>query len=133
MDYYSFLPSVRLALQPSKKILLLLLFSACTVSNHALAIDLQIKGIGSGSIENAVLFTSTTSGCPRQAISLGNINLSESQHIYDLPLSASLTQWWIIGNKEGNVIYSSSNAKVDAQELEHDAPFSEVGTDSTAL
>jgi len=77
----------------------------CT-SPSLCAIGLSVNG--TGTLEDAILIASVGGAPPRSIAVLGDINLSVLNHIYDVPVPAEATVWWLIGHQGSEVVYSSN-------------------------
>lgn len=78
------------------------LFGSCV---H-ISVELDVPD--GGVLEDAILIVSDNGDVPRDAFSLGDIDLSESivtfAHTVD---TNTYTHWWLIGSMGGDVVYSS--------------------------
>jgi hypothetical protein len=72
---------------------------------HAIGIRINASG---GVLENVRLVTSVDGEPPRGSVCLGDIDLTQSEHVFDIPIDAAQTHWWLIGSQGNDVIYSSS-------------------------
>jgi hypothetical protein len=60
-------------------------------------------------LEDAILIASRNGEPFRDVVVvLGDIDLSLTEHVFDVPVDSTTTHWWLIGHKGGNVVYSST-------------------------
>lgn len=91
------------------------------------AIGISVSG--SGILEDAILIGSVGGAAPRDAVALGDIDLSVLDHVYDVPVDATATSWWLIGHQGADVVYSSLQdlGGVDLYSVEpYDVPGAEL-------
>jgi hypothetical protein len=107
-------------------IVLTLSFSMAT---SALAIGISFDTTSGGTLEDAILIASVGGAPPRQAVALGDFDLSIAGHVVDIPVDAGMTHWWLIGHESGDVVYSSNQnlLGVDLYAVEpYDVPGAEL-------
>lgn len=98
----------------------IMLFSAITV-----AVELQLKTAVDTVIEDAVLFLSDDQFCPRAAIALGDLDLNKTDYTFDIPDSSSNKNWWLIGHRNSEIVYSS-NLDLSNSSLDEAMPLPEI-------
>jgi hypothetical protein len=93
-----------------KKIMSIFLISTFMlfVSASAYAIGISFGGTSGGILEDTILIASDAGDPPRDAIALGDFDLSVTDHVIDIPVDAGTTHWWLIGHEAGDVVYSSN-------------------------
>ena len=72
------------------------------------AIEIQIRTLSTEILEDAVLIAGTNGLCPYEAVALGDIDLSKTDHVFDVALNPDLNDWWLIGHVSGDVFYTSN-------------------------
>lgn len=85
---------------------MLILGLSISVSAHAMGI--RIEATSGGILEDAIFIASINGEPVRDAVALGDIDLSLTEHVFDVPVDSATTHWWLIGHKGGNVVYSST-------------------------
>lgn len=76
-------------------------------SSAANAIGIRIAATSGGTLEDAILIASVGGAAPRNVIPLGDLNLSSTNFVYNVPVDAGETTWWLIGHEGSSVVYSS--------------------------
>ncbi len=79
------------------------------MAGPALGIGISFDVTSGGILEDAILIASANGNPPRQAVKLGDLNLSSvTGRVFNVPVDASATHWWLIGHQGSHVVYSSN-------------------------
>ncbi|MFH2092826.1 MAG: PEP-CTERM sorting domain-containing protein [Pseudomonadota bacterium] len=99
---------------------ILLLFGLLTAPAHAIGI--AVNGL-SGTLEDAILFTSNSDSSVNYGYALGDVSLMDSSLAAVTIDEAHDDYWWLLGH-QGNAITYSSNIDMTLLDLEDSLPFS---------
>lgn len=108
-----------------KTLLRLLALAAAVVSTAVQAIGISIYQPEGGELDLAVLFASKDGARAQYAVPLGHFVLGvNTEKVVDVPVGdGTLTDWWLIAVKRGDVVYSSTRM-LDEADLMSIEPFS---------
>ena len=118
-----------IALLYQSVILSVVLTFSLFIATSAHAIGISFSGTSGGTLEDTILIASVGGAPPRDAVALGDLDLSTTDHVVDIAVDAATTHWWLIGHEAGNVVYSSNLALlgVDMYSVEpYDIPGAEL-------
>jgi len=94
------------------------------IGTAAHAIGIRLETTLGGTLEDTVIFATTGGGVPADYYLGGDLDLSATDHVVDIPVNPATTHWWLLGHHSGSFVYSSNQdlAGVDHADVE---PFNE--------
>ena len=63
------------------------------------AIGIRLDATSGGILEDAILIASQAGDPTRDAVALGDLDLSLTEHVFDVAVDPGTTHWWLIGIK----------------------------------
>ena len=69
---------------------------------------------------------SDNGGVPIDWVALGDLDLAATEHVIDIPVLATTTHWWLVGQESGNIVFSS-NIDLNGIDILTVEPLSEFG------
>lgn len=93
------------------------------LSPAGFSIELEIKSTLNDVLQDAILVAGAGDQCTYELVALGDIDLSKSNHVFDIDLDPGLRDWWMIGQVKGKIAYVS-NTNASGKGLFEELPFS---------
>lgn len=73
-----------------------------------LAMGISFDVTSGGILEDAILIATIAGDPPRDAVILGDLDLSLTEQVFSVTVDPTTTDWWLIGHQAGDVVYSSN-------------------------
>jgi hypothetical protein len=104
-----------------------LLFTPLAVT-PVLAMGISFDVTSGGILEDAILIATIGGDVPRDAVILGDLDLSLTEQVFSVTVDPTTTDWWLIGHQSGDVVFSS-NLNLDGVDMYDIEPYQ--GTEGT--